>query len=102
MRHELRKPGKSHSVAMGSGCRHGGRRRTHGANAAAHGKGTRPGGAPKLGRHPGELAELYGYVNRSFPDSELDAFVDALATRIGSFEKWAISNTKRLVNAASL
>jgi enoyl-CoA hydratase/carnithine racemase len=50
----------------------------------------------------GELAELYGYVNRSFPDAELDAFVDALAARIGSFEKWAISNTKRLVNAASL
>ena len=50
----------------------------------------------------GDLAELYGYVNRSFPDSELDAFVDALATRIGSFEKWAISNTKRLVNVASL
>jgi enoyl-CoA hydratase/carnithine racemase len=50
----------------------------------------------------GELAELYGYVNRSFPDSELDVFVDALATRIGTFEKWAISNTKRLVNAASL
>jgi enoyl-CoA hydratase/carnithine racemase len=50
----------------------------------------------------GDLAELYGYVNRSFPDSELEAFVDALATRIGSFEKWAISNTKRLVNAASL
>jgi enoyl-CoA hydratase/carnithine racemase len=50
----------------------------------------------------GDLAELYGYVNRSFPDSDLDAFVDALATRIGSFEKWAISNTKRLVNAASL
>src|ERR1700729_3947689 len=50
----------------------------------------------------GELAELYGYVNRSFPDSELDAFVDALATRIGTFEKWAISNTKRLVNAARL
>jgi enoyl-CoA hydratase/carnithine racemase len=51
---------------------------------------------------PGDLAELYGYVNRSFPDSELDAFVDALATRISSFEKWSISNTKRLVNAASL
>src|ERR1700678_359268 len=50
----------------------------------------------------GDLAERYGYVNRSFPDSELDAFVDALATRIGTFEKWAISNTKRLVNAASL
>jgi enoyl-CoA hydratase/carnithine racemase len=50
----------------------------------------------------GDLAELYGYVNRSFPDSELDAFVDALATRISSFDKWAISNTKRLVNDASL
>ena len=50
----------------------------------------------------GDLAELYGYVNRSLPDAELDAFVDALATRIASFDKWAIANTKRLVNAASL
>jgi enoyl-CoA hydratase/carnithine racemase len=48
----------------------------------------------------GELAEAYGYVNRSFPDAELDAFVDALATRISVFDKWAIANTKRLVNAA--
>jgi enoyl-CoA hydratase/carnithine racemase len=51
---------------------------------------------------PGELAEAYGYVNRSLPDAELDGFVDALATRIASFDKWAIANTKRLVNAASL
>jgi enoyl-CoA hydratase/carnithine racemase len=50
----------------------------------------------------GDLAAAYGYVNRSLPDSELDAFVDALATRISAFDKWAISNTKRLVNAASL
>src|SRR6267154_2538764 len=28
---------------------------------------------------PGELAERYGYVNRSLPDSELDAFVESLA-----------------------
>jgi enoyl-CoA hydratase/carnithine racemase len=48
----------------------------------------------------GELAERYGYVNRSFPDAELDGFVDALATRVSIFDKWAISNTKRLVNAA--
>jgi len=41
-------------------------------------------------------------VNRSLPDAELDAFVDALAGRISSFDKWAIANTKRLVNAASL
>jgi enoyl-CoA hydratase/carnithine racemase len=50
----------------------------------------------------GDLAEAYGYVNRSLPDIELDGFVDALAARIASFDKWAIANTKRLVNAASL
>lgn len=50
----------------------------------------------------GDLAEAYGYVNRSLPDRELDEFVDALAFRISSFEKWAIANTKRLVNVASL
>src|SRR5271168_2243401 len=50
----------------------------------------------------GDLAEAYGYVNRSLPDADLDGFVEALATRIASFDKWAISNTKRLVNAASL
>jgi enoyl-CoA hydratase/carnithine racemase len=50
----------------------------------------------------GDLAEQYGYVNRSLPDIELDDFVDALATRIAGFDKWAIANTKRLVNAASL
>ena len=50
----------------------------------------------------GELAEAYGYVNRSLPDAELDGFVEAFATRIASFDKWAIANTKRLVNANSL
>ena len=50
----------------------------------------------------GDLAEAYGYVNRSMPDAELDGFVDALANRIASFDKWAIANTKRLVSAASL
>jgi enoyl-CoA hydratase/carnithine racemase len=50
----------------------------------------------------GDLAAAYGYVNRALPDAELDGFVDALATRIASFDKWAIANTKRLVNAACL
>jgi enoyl-CoA hydratase/carnithine racemase len=48
----------------------------------------------------GERAEAYGYVNRCLPDAELDAFVEALATRIASFDKWAIANTKRLVNTS--
>jgi len=48
----------------------------------------------------GEQAEAYGYVNRALPDAELDAFVDALAERISRFDKWAIGQTKRLVNAS--
>jgi enoyl-CoA hydratase/carnithine racemase len=50
----------------------------------------------------GDLAERYGYVNRSLPDADLDGFVDALASRIASFDKQTIANTKRLVNIASL
>jgi len=51
---------------------------------------------------PGDLAERYGYVNRSLPDAELDEFVEALANRIASFDKRAISETKRFVDVASL
>ena len=50
----------------------------------------------------GDVSERYGYVNRALPDAELDAFVDALATRIASFDKHAIAETKRLVNQNSL
>src|SRR5262245_43574950 len=56
-------------------------------------------GADDIG---GDLAELYGYVNRSLPDAELDGFVDGLATRIASFDKRAIIDIKRLANANSL
>ena len=47
-----------------------------------------------------DQAEAYGYVNRALPDADLDAFVEALATRISRFDKWAIANTKRLVNTS--
>jgi enoyl-CoA hydratase/carnithine racemase len=50
----------------------------------------------------GDLAQLYGYVNRSLPDAQLDPFVDALAIRIASFDKQAIAETKRLVDLNSL
>jgi enoyl-CoA hydratase/carnithine racemase len=50
----------------------------------------------------GDVAELYGYVNRALPDAQLDAFVDALVERIASFDRQAIADTKRLVNIASL
>jgi len=51
---------------------------------------------------PGDLAELYGYVNRSLPDADLDGFVDALATRIALFDKQTLMDSKRLVNVPSL
>src|SRR5499433_444183 len=47
----------------------------------------------------GADAEFLGYVNRALPDAELDGFVDALATRIASFDKRALIDIKRLVNA---
>jgi enoyl-CoA hydratase/carnithine racemase len=50
----------------------------------------------------GDLTERYGYVNRALPDAELDAFVEALAMRIASFDKQAIVETKNFVNIASL
>lgn len=49
---------------------------------------------------PGDLAELYGYVNRSLPDSDLDSFVECLASRIASFDKRPISETKRFADLA--
>src|SRR6267143_854946 len=50
----------------------------------------------------GETAARYGYVNRSLPDAELDGFVDALARRIGSFDRRALVAAKNLVNEVSL
>jgi enoyl-CoA hydratase/carnithine racemase len=50
----------------------------------------------------GDTAERYGYVNRALPDAELDAFVDALARRIASFDRRAIAVAKNLINQVSL
>jgi enoyl-CoA hydratase/carnithine racemase len=50
----------------------------------------------------GDIAQLYGYVNRSLADADLDDFVDALARRISTFDKTAIAETKRLVDVNSL
>ncbi|MFF4244704.1 enoyl-CoA hydratase/isomerase family protein [Streptomyces sp. NPDC001822] len=50
----------------------------------------------------GARAEQYGYVNRSFPDGELDSFVDELASRISSFDLQTIRDIKRFVNVATL
>jgi enoyl-CoA hydratase/carnithine racemase len=49
-----------------------------------------------------ELAERYGWVNRTLPDGELDAFVDALARRVASFDKESIAAVKKQVNRYTL
>jgi enoyl-CoA hydratase/carnithine racemase len=46
-----------------------------------------------------DTAEKYGWVNRSIPDAELDAFVDNFARRVASFESRALELAKKLVNA---
>ena len=51
---------------------------------------------------PAELAERYGYVNRTLPPRELGPFVDRLAYRIASFPDEAIRLAKAAVNAAEL
>jgi enoyl-CoA hydratase/carnithine racemase len=52
--------------------------------------------------YPGELAERYGWVNRTVPDSELDVLVDTLARRIASFDKESIAAVKQQVNRSTL
>ncbi|MFD4957818.1 enoyl-CoA hydratase/isomerase family protein [Microbacterium sp. NPDC058389] len=46
-----------------------------------------------------KTAELYGLVNRSLPDADLDEHVDRLARRIASFPAQSIVRTKALVAA---
>jgi enoyl-CoA hydratase/carnithine racemase len=49
-----------------------------------------------------EDAERIGYVNRTLPDAELDAFVDAYARRVAGFEKYAVEGAKRFIDDATL
>jgi enoyl-CoA hydratase/carnithine racemase len=84
------------------------------------GLGTVPGGNPMarlaglMGRGRGlevilgaddfeaDLAERYGYINRALPDAEIEAFVDAFARRLASFEKHALAGAKALMDEVTL
>jgi enoyl-CoA hydratase/carnithine racemase len=48
------------------------------------------------------LAERYGWINRALPATELDAFVTALAHRIGKFPATGLAAVKDRVNAIAL
>src|SRR3979409_1283864 len=49
----------------------------------------------------GPDAERLGYVNRALPDTELDSFVDALATRSAAVDQWGLDNHKGLRERSS-
>lgn len=51
---------------------------------------------------PGELAERYGYVNRAFPDAQLDEFVESFARRLASFDKRALAEIKHFIDIDTL
>jgi len=46
-----------------------------------------------------DTAEKYGYVNRSIPVAELDAFVDNFVRRVSNFDKRALELAKKSINA---
>src|SRR5215469_13870856 len=45
-----------------------------------------------------DIAERYGWVNRTLDDNDLDSFVDALVRRLASFERETLSAAKAQIN----
>jgi enoyl-CoA hydratase/carnithine racemase len=52
--------------------------------------------------YPADLAERYGWVNRTVADEDLDALVDTLAGRIASYDKESITAVKQQINRHTL
>jgi enoyl-CoA hydratase/carnithine racemase len=46
----------------------------------------------------GDIAERYGWVNRTLDDKDLDSFVDALARRLASFDRETLAAAKAQIN----
>jgi enoyl-CoA hydratase/carnithine racemase len=45
-----------------------------------------------------DVAEAYGWVNRTLDDDELDSFVDTLVRRVASFDREALGAAKAQIN----
>jgi len=45
-----------------------------------------------------DIAERYGWVNRTLDDDDLDSFVDTLVRRLASFDREALAAAKAQVN----
>lgn len=54
------------------------------------------------GDYDAAQAERWGWVTRALPDAELDSFVDAMVTRLASFDKNSLATAKASVNRATL
>jgi enoyl-CoA hydratase/carnithine racemase len=49
-----------------------------------------------------DTAQQYGWVTRAVPDAELDGFVDAMTSRLASFDKGALLAAKAQINQVTL
>jgi enoyl-CoA hydratase/carnithine racemase len=49
-----------------------------------------------------DTAERWGWITRALPDSELDAFVEAIVARLASFDRTSLAAAKAQINRASL
>ena len=45
-----------------------------------------------------DIAESYGWVNRTLDDDDLDSFVDKLVRRLASFDREALAAAKAQIN----
>jgi enoyl-CoA hydratase/carnithine racemase len=45
-----------------------------------------------------DIAERYGWVNRTIDDGDLDSFVDTLARRLASFDAKTLATAKAQIN----
>jgi len=45
-----------------------------------------------------DIAERYGWVNRTLDDANLDSFVDALVRRLASFDRETLAAAKAQIN----
>jgi len=54
--------------------------------------------APSADDFDADVAERYGWVNRALDDGDLDSFVDALVSRLASFDRETLAAAKTQVN----
>ncbi|KAI8949228.1 ClpP/crotonase-like domain-containing protein [Xylaria longipes] len=48
-----------------------------------------------------DIAALYGWINRAIPDHQFDHFVDKFARRVASWDHYAITMAKKIINGAT-